>query len=251
MARPAPAPAPRVTAFYARVTSEESVRKDLSLPNQRARFDEIARGSGWETEAFVEDAAVSGELGPSHRPALRALLASLRAGRIDRVVVRHLDRLGRGTVLEEIIAVLRDQGVELWTFDGRQDIRSAAGRLGVRAQAMVGAFEVERTGERVREMKRQKARAGYYIGPTGSRSGATKAAGACGRAPRGTRCTRSGESSAAPTVTPPSRDRGASPAGTPTTPALGGVSTDPTRRWAGATRPRCTSTSPRGRSATS
>ncbi|MBN1337301.1 MAG: recombinase family protein [Deltaproteobacteria bacterium] len=61
---------------------------------------------------------------------------------------------------------MKQHGVELWSFDGQQDIYSAAGRLGVRAQAMVGAFEVERTGERVREMKRQKAKQGFYMGPT-------------------------------------------------------------------------------------
>ena len=109
---------------------------------------------------------MSGELGPEHRPALRALLQAVRSGTVARVVVRHLDRLGRGVVLEETIAELRANAVELWSFDGRQDIHSAAGWLGVRAQAMVGAFEVERTGERVREMKRQKARAGIYMGPT-------------------------------------------------------------------------------------
>jgi DNA invertase Pin-like site-specific DNA recombinase len=71
-----------------------------------------------------------------------------------------------GRVLEELIDRLSQAGVELWTFDGPQDVKSAAGRLGVRAQAMVGAFEIERTGERIREMRRQKAREGYYIGPT-------------------------------------------------------------------------------------
>lgn len=165
--RPARAASPaRVTAFYARVTSDESVKNDLSLPNQAKRFRELAEQHGWEGKEFVETAAVSGELGPEDRPALRALLDAVRSGRLARVVVRHLDRLGRGVVLEETIALLRDAGVELWSFDGRQDIHSAAGRLGVRAQAMVGAFEVERTGERVREMKRQKARNGEYVGPT-------------------------------------------------------------------------------------
>ena len=164
MVKAARAPA-RLTGFYARVTSDESFKKDLSLPNQARRFGELALQHGWEATEFVETAPVSGELGPEHRPALRSLLAAVRAGTVARVVVRHLDRLGRGVVLEETIAELRSHAVELWSFDGRQDIHSAAGRLGVRAPAMVGAFEVKRTGDRVREMKRQKARAGIYMGP--------------------------------------------------------------------------------------
>jgi len=156
-----------VTAFYARVTQDESIRKDLSLPNQQARFEEIAKAEDWErTRLYVEPEAVSGELGVEKRQALSQLVNGIEAGQVSRVIVRHLDRLGRGAVLEEIVSLLRNSGVELWTFDGQQDIRSAAGRLGVRAQAMVGAFEVERGGERVREMRRQKARQGYYVGPT-------------------------------------------------------------------------------------
>ena len=153
------------TAFYARVTQDESIRRDLSLPNQRRRFLELAAREGWAYRCFIEQQAVSGELGVEDRAALKELVAAIAAGEVGRVVVRHLDRLGRGAVLEELIERLREHGVELWTFDGAQDIHSAAGRLGIRAQAMVGAFEVERGGERVREMKRQKARAGLYIGP--------------------------------------------------------------------------------------
>ncbi|HMX08882.1 MAG TPA: recombinase family protein [Microthrixaceae bacterium] len=162
-ARSARAPG-RATAFYARVTQEESA--ELSLPNQTRRFDEIASEQGWTSRHFVEPQPVHGDWAVDRRPALRELMVAVDQGAIGRVVVRHLDRLGRGRVLEELIDRLSAAGVELWTFDGRQDVRSAAGRLGVRAQAMVGAFEIERTGERIREMKRQKAKAGHYIGPT-------------------------------------------------------------------------------------
>ena len=159
-----PAPLTRRTAFYARVTQEESV--ELSIPNQQKRFRELAETHGWDAELFVEPGPVHGEWSADRRPALRALLEAVDAGRVGRVVVRHLDRLGRGRVMEELIEHLSYAGVELHTFDGPVDLRSAAGRLGVRAQAMVGAFEVERTGERIREMKRQKARGGHYVGPT-------------------------------------------------------------------------------------
>ena len=154
----------RGTAFYARVTQEESA--ELSIPNQVRRFDEIAQEQGWTSHHFVEPQPVHGDWAVDRRPALRELMAAVERGTVGRVVVRHLDRLGRGRVLEELIDRLSGAGVELWTFDGRQDVRSAAGRLGVRAQAMVGAFEIERTGERIREMKRQKAKAGHLLGPT-------------------------------------------------------------------------------------
>ncbi|MCB9610508.1 MAG: recombinase family protein [Polyangiaceae bacterium] len=158
--------APVRAAFYARVTADESLKRDLSLPNQQARFTELAEANGWEPTLFVEPAAVSGEYGPEQRPALSELITAIEQGEVDAVVVRHLDRLGRGPVLEQLIDLLRRRRIRLFSFDGEMDIRSAAGRLSIRAQAMVGAFEVERTGERVREMRRQKARRGEYVGPT-------------------------------------------------------------------------------------
>ena len=153
------------TALYARVTREEGI--ELSIPNQQKRFRELVEQHDWsDARLFVEERPVHGDWGPARRPALTDLLAAIRAGEVRRLVVRHLDRLGRGPVLEDLINVVSKHGVELHTFDGPVPLRSAADRLGVRAQAMVGAFEVERGGERVREMKRQKARSGIYVGPT-------------------------------------------------------------------------------------
>ncbi len=152
------------TAFYARVTREES--QELSIPNQTKRFQELAQEKRWDGELFVEDDPVHGDWDADRRPALRRLLEAVEAGTIRRVVVRHLDRLGRGRVLEDLIERLSSRSIEVCTFDGPLDLRSSAGRLSVRAQAMVGAFEIERTGERIREMKRQKARGGIYVGPT-------------------------------------------------------------------------------------
>ncbi len=152
------------TAFYSRVTREESVRKGLSLPNQRKRFQELAERHSWNFVAFEEPRQVSGELGESERPALHEMLEAVRRGEVSRVVVRHLDRLGRGPVLEELLAELRTRGVDLQTFEGPVDFASAAGRLAVRVQGAVGAFEVERGGERSRESRRQRARQGVYAG---------------------------------------------------------------------------------------
>lgn len=152
------------TAFYARVTKEESA--EASLPRQRERFEELADTHGWTAaRQFIEDGAVHGDWDIDRRPALRELMAAVERGEIGRVVIRHLDRLGRGPVLQQVIDRLSRLGVEVWTFDGKQDLHSAAGRFAVGIQGVVGAFEIERTGERLREMRRQKARNGYYVGP--------------------------------------------------------------------------------------
>jgi DNA invertase Pin-like site-specific DNA recombinase/DNA-binding transcriptional MerR regulator len=155
-----------MTAFYSRLTQDDPAGKALSLPNQRKRFLELATTNGWSAHrVYEEPRRVSGELSEKERPALAQLLTDVRAGHVVRVVVRHLDRLGRGEVLETVVREFRARGVVVQTFDGPVDLSSAAGRLGVRVQAVVGAFEVERGGERVREAKRNRARDGWHLGP--------------------------------------------------------------------------------------
>ena len=155
-----------ITALYSRVTREESVQKGLSLPNQKRRFNELAETHGWEsTKIYEEPKGTSGELPPEQRPALSSLLADARVGKITRIVIRHLDRLGRGDVLVPVLQSLQSAGVEVMTFDGVIEVKSAAGRFMTRVQAAAGAFEVERGGERVREAKRGRAHDGIYTGP--------------------------------------------------------------------------------------
>lgn len=160
------APESFLTGFYSRVTKDESVKKGLSLPAQRRRYEEIASRHGWNSRIYAEPRHVSGELPPEDRPALADILADVRAGAVRRVVIRHLDRLGRGPVLESILKELQEHGVEVRDFGGKVDFGTAAGRFTVRVQAAAGAFEVERGGERAREARRARARDGYHIGPS-------------------------------------------------------------------------------------
>ena len=80
-AESSPPPA-RYWAFYVRVTSEESVKKDLSIPNQCRRAIEIAIGRGWhDYRIYVEPVNVSAELWTDRRPAFKQLLDDAAAGR--------------------------------------------------------------------------------------------------------------------------------------------------------------------------
>ena len=157
--------AQKLTVLYSRVTREESIRKGLSLPNQQKRFQELAHQHGWQpTDIYQEAKGLSGELPPSQRPKLAELLGAARKGKIERVVVRHLDRLARGDALVPILNELHGVGIEVRTFDGIVDGKTAAGRFVVRVQGAAAAFETERGGERVREAKRARARDGIHVG---------------------------------------------------------------------------------------
>lgn len=164
-AESSPPPA-RYWAFYVRVTSEESVKKDLSIPNQCRRAIEIAIGRGWhDYRIYVEPVNVSAELWTDRRPAFKQLLDDAAAGRVIGICARHTDRLWRNNdVLGKLINVLRPHGVELWDFNSRYEYKSAHGKFSLQVLGAASELEVGLTAERIREMKRGKALKGKTSG---------------------------------------------------------------------------------------
>jgi DNA invertase Pin-like site-specific DNA recombinase len=149
-------------AFYVRVTREESVTADLSIPNQIARAKEIAATRGWhDYKLYVEPRHVSAELWIDKRPALNELLDDVAAGHISGVCARHTDRLWRNNDIQaRLLHALRLQGVELWDFTNKYDYKSAHGRFSLQVLGAASELEVNLTAERIREMKRGKAAKG-------------------------------------------------------------------------------------------
>lgn len=155
-----------VTAIYVRVTHEESLKADLSVPNQKARSLELCGERGWSpAKLYAEPRNVGGDLLPAKRPALAELLRDVEAGRVARVLVRHTDRLWRGSKVQDLILdALRRNSVELWDFAGQREMRSAGGRFALKVLGAAAELEKGLTGERIREMKRGKAKAGKIAG---------------------------------------------------------------------------------------
>ena len=146
-------------AFYVRVTREESVTADLSIPNQIARAKEVAAARGWnDYKIYVEPKHVSAELWIDKRPALKTLLDDVAAGRISGLCARHTDRFWRSNEIQaQVLRALRARGVELWDFTNKYDYTSAHGRFSLQVLGAASELEVNLTAERIREMKRGKA----------------------------------------------------------------------------------------------
>jgi DNA invertase Pin-like site-specific DNA recombinase len=84
---------------------------------------------------------------------------------VRRVLVRHDDRLWRSSEVQDLILdVFRRNAVELWTFAGPQELRSASGRFAIKVRGAAAELEKGLTAERIREMKRGKAHAGRLGG---------------------------------------------------------------------------------------
>ena len=85
-----------------------------------------------------------------NRPGMTKLMDALRIGKLDRIVVWRLDRLGRTTKgLCQLFDELRERGVDLVSLKDGFSLESPAGRLHARILASVAEYETEVRAERV------------------------------------------------------------------------------------------------------
>lgn len=85
------------------------------------------------------------------RPGMAKLLADVAAGKISRIVVWRLDRLGRTAVgLTQLFADLTARKVALLSLRDGLDLDTPAGRLMAHVLASVAAYETEVRSERQR-----------------------------------------------------------------------------------------------------
>ena len=98
------------------------------------------------------------------RPALQGLLADIRAGRIDIVVVYKVDRLTRSLAdFARLVETFDAQGVSFVSVTQQFNTTSSMGRLTLNVLLSFAQFEREVTGERIRDKiaaSKQKAGGG-------------------------------------------------------------------------------------------
>jgi site-specific DNA recombinase len=146
-------------AFYARVSSEQQVRKETigsqtHALRQRIAADGLALD---ESLGFVDD-GVSGAV--LVRPALERLRDLAAAGGIDRLYVLCPDRLARGYAHQALLAdELRRAGVELVFLDHAHD-PTPEGTLLLQVQGVIAEYERAKIQERNRRGMLHAARSG-------------------------------------------------------------------------------------------
>lgn len=135
--------AKQIVAVYCRVSSK---RQDT-----KSQLPDLKR---W-TEAYADDQPVvwytdkaSGKT--MDRPGWRKLEADIAAGKVAKVVVWRLDRLGRtASGLTALFEKLRAQRINLVSIRDGLDLETPAGRLMANVLASVAAYENEVRSERV------------------------------------------------------------------------------------------------------
>lgn len=137
-----PAPAPSRVAVYVRVSSKA---QDAASQEPDLRRWATAHGEGGEV--WYRDKFTGKTL---DRPGFNRLLAEVRAGRIDTVVVWRLDRLGRtARGLTELFEEFAARKTNLISLRDGLDLKTPAGRLMANVLASVAQYETEVRAERV------------------------------------------------------------------------------------------------------
>ena len=155
-------------AIYTRKSSEHNL--DLaftSLDAQREACEAYIKSQASEGWRLVSDHYDDGGLSGAslERRALQALLADVRARKIDTVVVYKVDRLTRSLAdFAKLIELFETHSVSFVSVTQSFNTSSSMGRLTLNVLLSFAQFERELIGERVRDKIAASKRKGIWVG---------------------------------------------------------------------------------------
>lgn len=155
-------------AVYTRKSSEEGLEQAFnSLHAQREACEAYItsqRHEGWILDPTpYDDGAYSG--GNMQRPALQAILAAIKAGEVDVVVVYKVDRLTRSLPdFAKIVDVLDAAKASFVSVTQAFNTTTSMGRLTLNVLLSFAQFEREVTGERIRDKIAASKAKGMWMG---------------------------------------------------------------------------------------
>lgn len=130
----------KTVAIYVRVSS-----KSQDTRSQEADLKRWAEAQDSQV-VWYRDKATGTKM---ERPAMDRLLADVEAGKVAKIVVWRLDRLGRTAAgLTKLFADLTARKVGLYSLRDSLDLETAAGRLMANVLASVASYETEIRRER-------------------------------------------------------------------------------------------------------
>jgi DNA invertase Pin-like site-specific DNA recombinase len=155
-------------AVYTRKSTDEGLEKDFnSLDAQREACEAYIlsqQHEGWSPIAeHYDDGGFSG--GDMERPALRRLLAAVKAGRVDVIVVYKIDRLTRSLAdFARIVDILDAADCSFVSVTQSFNTTSSMGRLTLNVLLSFAQFEREVAAERIRDKIAASKKRGMWMG---------------------------------------------------------------------------------------
>src|SRR4051794_15876166 len=142
-------------AIYTRVSTDENL--DQAYNSLHAQSDSCAayvqsqQAEGWLLNPDrYQDGGFSG--GSLERPALQRLLADIKAGQVDVIVVYKIDRLCRSLIdFAKLVEVMEAHEVTFVSVTQSFNTTNSMGRLTLNVLLSFAQFEREVIGERIRD----------------------------------------------------------------------------------------------------
>ena len=148
--------------LYARVSTEEQA-EGWSLDAQLGAMRAEAARRGWTTREYVDPGA-SGRT--ANRPGFQALLADVRAGHLDLVVVHKLDRFSRSLLdTLKVLGEFSERGVAFVSLSEQMDFTTPIGKVILATLGAFAQYYSDNLAEETRKGLWERARQGLYLGP--------------------------------------------------------------------------------------
>jgi site-specific DNA recombinase len=153
------APVSLVAGIYLRVSTDEQATTGFGLEVQRTQTTGMGMVKGLTVGSVYEDAGLSGTLGPKQRPALARLLADVRAGKVQVVIIAALDRLGRSTrIILDVVEQITQAGAQLISCRESIDTTTPTGQFMLTIFAALAQLERDQIVKRTMDGRAARGR---------------------------------------------------------------------------------------------
>ncbi|MFO1148088.1 MAG: recombinase family protein [Alsobacter sp.] len=155
-------------AIYTRVSTDHGLEQDFnSLDAQRDAAEAYIKSQAHEGWTLIrtafDDGGFSG--GSMERPALQRLLADIRSGKIDVIVVYKVDRLTRSLAdFAKLVELFDANQVSFVSVTQSFNTTTSMGRLTLNVLLSFAQFEREVTSERIRDKIGASKKRGLWVG---------------------------------------------------------------------------------------
>jgi len=155
-------------AVYTRKSSEEGLEQEFNSLDAQSEaclaYITSQKIEGWRAiKEEYNDGGYSG--GNMNRPALNKLLADIKAGKVNIVVVYKIDRLTRSLMdFSKLVEVFDAHGVTFVSVTQSFNTTTSMGRLTLNVLLSFAQFEREVTGERIRDKIAASKKKGMWMG---------------------------------------------------------------------------------------
>lgn len=152
-----------LAAIYIRVSTEDQVKRGISLSAQEEALQNYARALGYEFFEIYKDEGKSGK-DIKGRPAMTKLLGDAQNRKFQAIFIYKLDRFSRSLRdLIETIEKLKDWNVDFISLQDKIETTSASGKLMFHIISAFAEFERNVTGDRTKFSMDKKARDGNLV----------------------------------------------------------------------------------------